>query len=259
MGGQPTSIEGEVRPGQTYDIYVDLVSPEQPGEYIGYWNLHNSVNQPFGQTIWVAIEVRNLNPETPTATVTPQSTPTPTDAPPQPTATEVPPEPTATEVPPEPTATEEPPPEPTETEVPPEPTATEEPGADLRDKTWLLEGYLANIDDENLTEPIPDVQVQLIFNEGGTIEGNGGCNTFSGEYITDGIQLTLQNILVTRIMCDQPPGIMEQEAAFIALLEEVEEYRFNQDEKLEFTREVIENDNPVDKVILLFYDLRPAQ
>jgi ABC-type amino acid transport substrate-binding protein/heat shock protein HslJ len=242
MGGQPTSVKGEVNPGETYDMYVDLVAPELPGEYVGYWQMHNAESKPFGQTIWVAVEVRNLNPETPTATVTQQPTFTPTDELPQATVTQEPPEPTETDLPPEATATE----------VPPEPTATEEPGEDLRGTTWLLAGYLADIQDDDLTDPIQDVDVRLIFNEGSALEGNAGCNTFSGEYNTDGIQLSIENIVVSRITCDQPAGIMEQEAAFLAILEEVEEYRFNQDEKLEFIREVTENEQQVEKVILLF-------
>jgi polar amino acid transport system substrate-binding protein len=242
MGGQPTSISGEVKPGDTYDMYVNLVAPDMPGEYVGYWQMHNAESRPFGQTVWVAVEVRDLNTTTPTATVTQAATLTPTDVPPEPTATDVPPEPTATDVPPEPTATD----------VPPEPTATEEPGEDLRGTTWLMAGYLADIQDADLTDPIPDVDVQLIFNEGGMMEGNSGCNTFTGDYITDGTQLTLENIVTTRLICDQPAGIMEQENAFITLLEEVEEYRFNQEDELEFIREVMENEQTVDKVILLF-------
>jgi heat shock protein HslJ len=247
MGGQPTSIKGEVEPGEEYDMYVDLVAPEMPGEYVGYWQMHNANSKPFGQTVWVAVEVRDLSPEEPTATITPENTPTPTE--------ELPPEPTDTDIPPEPTATDEPPPEPTATdELPPEPTETEEPGADLRDKTWILEGYLANIDDETPTEPIPDVDLELVFNEGGTIEGFAGCNTFSGDYITDGQNLQIQNVLSTQITCGEPEGIMEQEAAFLQLLEDVEEYRINPEDKLEFVREVIEDEQPVEKIFMIFQE-----
>ena len=255
MGGQPTAIKGTVESGQTYDMYVDLVAPEMSGEYVGYWQLHNTETRPFGQTIWVAIEVRNLNPETPTATVTPQASATPTEEPPpEPTATDLPPEPTETEVPPEPTATDIPP-EPTATDIPPEPTATDEPGEDLRDKTWIMKGYLANIEDDQLTDPIPDLDVELIFNEGGTVEGNAGCNTYSGDYVTDGTMLTIENVLATKTTCGEPPGVMDQEANFLALLEEIEQYRINQDEELEVIREVDENNQTVEKIILLFYDL----
>ncbi len=238
MGGQPTAIKGAVEPGQTYDMYVDLVAPEAAGKYVGYWQMHNPENQAFGKTIWVAVRVRKTDPGAPTATVTPQATPTPTEEPPPP--------PTATEVPPEPTSTE----------IPPEPTATEEPGSDLRDTTWVLEGFLVSIEDEELTEPIEDVDVELIFDEEGALEGKAGCNTFTGRYVTDGTEIVFRDIQVTRLICEQPEGIMDQEASFLQWLERAEEYRINEDEQLELIREVIEDDETVDKIILLFYDLR---
>jgi polar amino acid transport system substrate-binding protein len=247
LSGQPTAIQGEVEAGESYDLYVDLVAPEEPGQYVGYWQMYNANNVAFGQTIWVAIEVRNLNPEEPTSTVTPDITATPTEEPPPPpTATEAPPEPTATQVPPEPTATE----------IPPEPTATEEPGAELRGTTWVLEGILVDLEDEDLTEPIEDVDVELIFKEEGDLEGKAGCNTFTGRYVTDGVEIVFRDLQVTRLICDQPEGIMEQEAVFLQWLERLEEYRINEDQQLEFILEVIEDDELVDKIILLFYDLR---
>jgi ABC-type amino acid transport substrate-binding protein/cell division septation protein DedD len=250
MGGQPTAIKGAVEPDETYDLFVDLVAPEVAGKYVGYWQMHTPENQAFGQSIWVAIQVRKTDSGEPTATVTPETTPTPTEEPtPAPTATEVPPEPTATEIPPTPTATE----------IPPTPTPTEEPGADLRDITWILEGFLADIEDEELTEPLEDVDVELIFEDEGILEGNAGCNTFSGRYVTNGVEILFKDILITNVLCNEPEGIMEQEDHLLFLLDRIEEYRINEDEQLEFIREVIEDDEPVDKVFLLFYDLSTEQ
>ncbi len=241
MGGQPTSIKSVVEPGQTYDLYVDLISPVVAGKYVGYWQMHNASGVPFGQTIWVAIEVRSTAPGAPTATATLVASPTPTSAPPiVPTATAEQP----TEVPPEPTATG----------VPPEPT--EEPGSDLLDVTWVMEGYRLEIEDEELTEPIPDVELNLIFEKNNAFSGFAGCNTFSGRYVTDGIRIILKDFLVSRRSCEQPVGIMEQEAQYLQWLERTEEYRINQDEQLEFILYVIENNQRVEKIILQFYDLR---
>ena len=228
MGGQPTAIKGVVGPGQTYDMYVDLVAPEVAGKYVGYWQMNNATNTPFGQTIWVAIRVRKTEPAPPTAT----SPIEPTQ--PAPTVT-VPPEPTTTKVPSEP---------------------TEQPGSDLLDTTWVVHGYLAHIEDDDLTGPIPGANLDLIFNEDGNFNGNAGCNTYSGRYVTDGIQIIFKDFLVTRLTCEQPEGIMEQEVRFINLLERAEEYRLNQDERLEIIIYVIENNELVEKLILLFYDLR---
>lgn len=248
MQGQPTAIKGEVKPGQTYDMYVDLVAPEAAGKYVGYWQMFNDENKAFGQTIWVAVKVRTTEPEEPTATVTPEFTTTPTLEPtaPEPSATITPqlPEPTATEVPPEPT----------ETEVPLEPTATEKPGSDLRDKTWTVAGYLADIDDEEHTEPIPDTRIELVFDEEDNYNGNSGCNTYKGRYVTDGTKIILTAGMLTQINCEEPEGVMQQEALYIELLQQVEEYRINEDEQLELIRFVMNENNEREERILLVFD-----
>jgi polar amino acid transport system substrate-binding protein len=71
MGGQPTAIIGSVPPNATYDIYVDLVAPIQPGIYQGYWTMNNPKNVPFGKYIWVGIQVTSGPTVTPVITVTP--------------------------------------------------------------------------------------------------------------------------------------------------------------------------------------------
>ncbi len=235
MQGQPTSIKGAVEPGKTYELYVDLVAPDIAGKYVGYWQMHNGKNEAFGQTIWVAVQVRQTDPGTPTATITPQATNTP------------PVEPTATEVPPVPT----------ETEVPPEPTPTEKPGSDLRDVTWILAGYLADIDDEEPTEPIPDTRIELVFDDEDRYNGNAGCNNYNGRYVTDGIQIILTQVGSTQISCELPTGVMDQEALYLELLKQVEEYRINDDEQLELIRYVFdENNQREEKILLVFDDLR---
>jgi|GEM_PF-497888 len=239
MGGQPTAISGTVAPGETYDLYVNLVAPQQAGKFVGYWQMHNADGVPFGQTIWVAVQVPGSPPE-PTEPTEPQP-PTPT-----PIETEAPPEPTETEVPPEPT----------ETEVPPEPT--EEPGADLLDVTWVLESYRFEVEDEDLTEAIEDVEVLLVFEESGNVSGDAGCNNFSGRYVTDGMAIIIEDLLNTLMFCEEPEGLMEQEDNLLKWLDEVEEYRIVLDEedheRLEMFIMVMEEDQEVEKVMLVFYD-----
>jgi hypothetical protein len=193
------------------------------------------------------------NTPEPTATETPTETPTNT---PEPTATEVPtetptdtPEPTASEVPTE-VPTEAPPP----TEVPPEPVP---PGSDLLNMTWGLDEYLADMEDDALTETLPDVPVDLIFDENGNFNGNAGCNTYSGRYVTDGLQIILTDFSVGLQICEQPPGIMEQETRYLDLLERTEEYRINADEQLEFIRYVLNADNQREEKIILVYEGEP--
>lgn len=71
MGGQPVSIQGTVPPGATYDIQVNLIAPQKPNTYVGYWQMENSRGQAFGERLPVAVKV------VPAATAIPTQTPTP--------------------------------------------------------------------------------------------------------------------------------------------------------------------------------------
>lgn len=71
MGGVPTPVEGQVAPGQTYDFWVNLVAPIQPGVYQQFWTMRNPEGLLFGDRIWVGIVV------VPFATATPPPTQTP--------------------------------------------------------------------------------------------------------------------------------------------------------------------------------------
>jgi len=108
MGGQPVAVQKYVYPGQTYDVYVNLVAPSSSGQYKGEWRLFSPYNSPFGSPLYVMVEAipaatRTVTP-TRTITRTPTTTSTtaaPSTATPTSTATETP-TPTAT---PSPTST----------------------------------------------------------------------------------------------------------------------------------------------------------
>lgn len=240
MFGQPTSVQGKVEPGQTYDVYVDLVAPTEPGKYVGYWQVFNPEDKAFGPTIWVAIKTRLTEPDLPTET--PTLTPRPTSGA---TATSTP-RPTLGA-----TATSTP--IPTATEVPPTPTLTETPAADPLTATWILSGYRAALEDVDLTVPLEGAFIEIVFDEIDGFNGNAGCNTYSGRYVTNGVQIILDTSVLTQIFCEQPAGVMEQETLYLELLQQVEEYRFNADGQLELLRYVVdENNSRVEKVLLIF-------
>ena len=233
MGGQPTSISQRVEEGETYDLTVDLVAPQQSGKFVGYWQMHNAEGLPFGQTIWVAVQGPGTPPD-PTEPTEPQ--------PPTPTPTLI--------------VTEEPTPEPTETEMPPEPT--EEPGSDLVDVVWVLDSYLLEDDDEVLTQSMDDVEVVMTFDGREMVAGNTGCNKFSGRYVTDGSAIVIEDILNTSIICELPDGVMDQEVLFLEQMDRVAYYRIVLDEQdqelLEMYITVMEDDQQIEKVLLVFYD-----
>lgn len=73
MGGQNQSIQGTVAPGQTLDVFVDLVAPLAPGTYQGFWTMRAPTGLLFGDRMWVGIRVVGI----PTATPAPTQTPAP--------------------------------------------------------------------------------------------------------------------------------------------------------------------------------------
>jgi hypothetical protein len=80
-------LDGDVAPGNTVDLSVDMQAPQTPASYISYWKLRNSNSVLFGigpsggSAFWVQIEVvpattTTITPTAPT-TATPTITPTP--------------------------------------------------------------------------------------------------------------------------------------------------------------------------------------
>jgi len=212
MGGQPTRIVGEVQTGQTYDMWVNLTAPNEAGEYVGYWQMHDDANAAFGETFVVAAEVPG---PTPVPSETPTPTEVPTGTPEEPTATGEPTEePTATEVPPGATATEVPP-DATATEIPPEATATSTPvpGADVMDILWqwisLQEsnpaGQSVIADPENY---------DLVLLPDFTFTAMADCVSVGGTYEITATELAFEIEPYAAIAC--PPGSLSDQ--YIQLL-----------------------------------------
>jgi polar amino acid transport system substrate-binding protein len=65
VGGNPVAIQGIVPPGQTYDMYVTITAPWQPGIYQSFWTLRAPSGLYFGERLWAGFEVSGLKPPTP--------------------------------------------------------------------------------------------------------------------------------------------------------------------------------------------------
>lgn len=77
------------------------------------------------------------------------------------------------------------------------------PGGGGDNSNLILGGWNAvTIDGEPVIQPtVPNI----IFNEDGTVVGNGSCNGFSGSYTLDGSNLMIGQVVATEMGC------MEQE------------------------------------------------
>ncbi len=71
MGGVSTKMARAVQPGETYDLNVQLYAPVVPGTYQAWWEMRNAQGVPFGQRLYLGIQVP------PPATPTPPPTQTP--------------------------------------------------------------------------------------------------------------------------------------------------------------------------------------
>ncbi len=63
------------------------------------------------------------------------------------------------------------------------------------------------------------------FTKDGRIEGTTGCNRFFGSYVQDGAKVTFSGTGATKMACPQD-GLMQQEAAFLAILQGEAELSF---------------------------------
>jgi heat shock protein HslJ len=68
--------------------------------------------------------------------------------------------------------------------------------------------------------------VTLSFGADGDASGLGGCNHYSGHYEATGSHITIDRIAVTAMACADPPGVMEQEQAYLKALGTVSTVRF---------------------------------
>jgi polar amino acid transport system substrate-binding protein len=84
MGGDEEHVQGTVPYGASYDMTIDQEAPDDPGTYVGVWEMRNGNNVAFGERLRVEIVVPGEPEPTavpPTATPVPPVAPTPAPAP----------------------------------------------------------------------------------------------------------------------------------------------------------------------------------
>ena len=77
-------------------------------------------------------------------------------------------------------------------------------------------------------------EITAYFGDDGQLTGNAGCNNYSAAYEIDGEQIKIGPAAATRMACGEPEGIMGQEAEYLAALENVSMYRFEDQQRLIF-------------------------
>lgn len=95
-------------------------------------------------------------------------------------------------------------------------TVVVNPSNPLAGTSWTLSSLYVN------QVPIPDTALTLAFDGEGNVNGNGGCNQFSGTYTVSGATLLIGGITATRVSCG--PEIDQQEQLYFQTLQQASRY-----------------------------------
>ena len=94
--------------------------------------------------------------------------------------------------------------------------------APLTGVTWSLISY--NNGQGAISSVVLDTEITAVFGEDGSLAGSAGCNSYSASYSTDGDTISIGMAATTLMMCAEPAGIMEQEAAYLAAIQTAATY-----------------------------------
>jgi heat shock protein HslJ len=89
----------------------------------------------------------------------------------------------------------------------------------LANTSWQVTGY--NNGKQAVVSPIVGSALTLDFGAGGRVSGSAGCNRFQSRARIEGARLSFSPPSASRRLCNQPPGVMEQERQFLKALESV--------------------------------------
>jgi heat shock protein HslJ len=83
--------------------------------------------------------------------------------------------------------------------------------------------------DDELVPPIAGTSLTVDFADPGRASGSAGCNRYTAAYSASDTELHFSAAASTRMFCAEPPGVMEQEAAFLAALAGAASFRLGGD------------------------------
>lgn len=93
----------------------------------------------------------------------------------------------------------------------------------LAGSAWDVLSY--NNGKQAVTTVIVGTQLTAKFGTDGTLSGFAGCNDYTATYSTSGTSIQISAPNSTLKACAEPPGVMEQESAYLAALPTAARYR----------------------------------
>jgi heat shock protein HslJ len=98
----------------------------------------------------------------------------------------------------------------------------------LATTTWLLTAY--NNGKGAVTSVLGNTQITAVFGTDGAVTGSAGCNDYRADYTTTGSAITIGMAATTRKFCASPPGVMDQEQAYLTAITHAAVYRIRENE-----------------------------
>ncbi len=112
--------------------------------------------------------------------------------------------------------------------------------ASLEGTPWLLTGILQN---GGVSSLVLGTEITAGIAEG-TLSGTAGCNRYTAQMTVEGSTVTIGPAAATKMFCGEPEGVMEQEQAYLAALEQAV--------RLELSRQTLTFYNAEGLPVLLF-------
>lgn len=92
----------------------------------------------------------------------------------------------------------------------------------LTNTRWQLVVY--NNGQSGLVSPLADTTITATFGNNGLFTGSAGCNRYSARYQLEDTTLSIGETARTRRFCAEPAGVMEQEEAYLQLIQTATRY-----------------------------------
>jgi heat shock protein HslJ len=91
-------------------------------------------------------------------------------------------------------------------------------------KPWYVKALIFN---KTPKVPVRLTGIQLTFYNNGSFAGFDSCNPYAGRWKTDEKRIIISQIQSPATYCSEPPGVMEQESEYFALLSNASFYLVN--------------------------------
>jgi heat shock protein HslJ len=91
-------------------------------------------------------------------------------------------------------------------------------------KPWYVKALIFN---KTPKVPVRLTGIQLTFYNNGSFAGYDSCNPYAGRWKADEKRIIISEIQSPAHYCNEPPGVMEQESEYFALLTNASYYQVN--------------------------------